>query len=54
LAGHWKLVIDATQFVTGLVIPVWVGLKLAGNDPVGQYTRQTGCDLTPALTVAAA
>ena len=51
--GCWKLVIEATMFVTYAVVNVWTGFKQAGNDPVGQYTRQTGCDPTATLTVEA-
>ncbi|MCG3149258.1 MAG: hypothetical protein PCFJNLEI_02718 [Verrucomicrobiae bacterium] len=51
--GHWKLVIEATQFVTGTVVPVWVGVKAGGNDPVGDYTRVAGCDPLPVLSLAA-
>jgi len=53
LAGHWKLVIEATMFVTYAVVNVWTGFKQAGNDPVGQYTRLSGCDPTAILTVEA-
>ena len=52
-AGCWKLVIEATMFVTHAVVNVWTGLKLVGNDPVGPYTKQTGCDPTALLTVEA-
>ena len=51
VAGHWKLVIEATMFVTYAVVNVWTGFKRAGNDPVGQYTRLTGCDPTATLAV---
>ena len=53
VAGHWKLVIEATMFVTYAVVNVWTGVKPAGNDPTGQYTRVTGCDPTATLTVEA-
>ena len=52
LQGHWKLVIDATAHVTGAVVNVWTGMKSAGNDPAGQYTRVAGCDPVAMLTVA--
>ena len=53
VAGDWKLVVEATMFVTGSVVPVWIGQKSVGNDPVGQYTRIDGCDPAPTLTVEA-
>lgn len=40
-SGQWKLVIEATMFVTGAVVNVWTGIKQGGNDP------------TPTLTVEA-
>ena len=52
-AGHWMLVIEATMFVTYAVVNVWTGVKPGGSDPTGQYTRQSGCDPTVALTVEA-
>jgi len=42
--GDWRLVIEATMFVTGAVVNVWTGKKSGGNDPVGEYTRIAGCD----------
>jgi hypothetical protein len=42
------------MFVTGAVVPVWVGQKPTGYDPAGPYTRLTGCDPTATLTVEAA
>ena len=53
VAGDWKLVIDATMFVTGAVVPVWTGMKPFSNDPAGLYTRLAGCDPTATLTVEA-
>ena len=53
VAGHWKLVIEATMFVTYAVVNVWTGIKQAGNDPTGVYTRITGCDPTATLSVEA-
>ena len=53
IAGHWKLVIEATMFVTYAVVDVWTGIKPAGNDPAGTYTRITGCDPIATLTVEA-
>ena len=50
-AGTWKLVIEATMFVTYAVVDVWTGTKSGGNDPVGIYTRQSGCDPTATLTL---
>ena len=52
-AGHWVLRIEATQYVTHAVIPVWVGVKTAGNDPVGEYTRVAGCDPLGTVTIEA-
>ena len=53
-AGQWKLVIEATMFVTNAVVEVWTGAKAGGNDPVGIYTRISGCDPLAALTIEAA
>jgi len=39
------------MFVTGAVVNVWTGQKSGGNDPVGVYTRITGCDPLATLTV---
>ena len=39
------------MFVTYAVVNVWTGFKQAGNDPVGQFTRLTGCEPLPALSV---
>jgi len=50
-AGSWKLVIEATMFVTGAVVNVWTGTKVAGNGPVGEYTRVAGCDPLAAVSV---
>jgi len=41
--GCWNLVIEATMFVTYAVVNVWTGVKLAGHDPAGTYTRINGC-----------
>jgi len=41
------------MFVTYAVVNVWTGFKQAGNDPVGQYTRLTGCDPAATLTMEA-
>ena len=51
--GDWRLVIEATQFVTHAVIDVWTGAKHGGNDPVGIYTRVSGCDPVATLTMEA-
>ena len=53
IAGEWKLVIEATMFVTLAVVEVWTGAKRGGNDPVGVFTRLSGCDPLTSLTVAA-
>ena len=53
VAGNWKLVIEATMFVTYAVVNVWTGIKHGGNDPIGQYTRLTGCGPTATLNVEA-
>jgi hypothetical protein len=52
-ANQWKLVIEATMFVTGAVVDVWSGSKSGGTDPVGTYTRVSGCDPTASLSVTA-
>jgi len=49
--GNWKLVIEATMFVTGEVINVWTGTKPGGTDPTGQYTKVTGLDPLMTLTI---
>ncbi len=51
--GVWKLVIQATKFVTHEVIDVWTGTKQGGSDPVGTYTRLSGLDPLASLTVEA-
>lgn len=51
--GSWKLVIEATMFVTLSVVEVWTGVKAGGNDPVGTYTRVSGCDPLASLTIEA-
>ena len=53
VASQWKLVIEATLYVTGAVVDVWTGMKPVGNDPVGPYAKQTGCDPATLLTVEA-
>lgn len=53
-AQEWQLVIEATQFVTGAVVNVWTGSKTGGTDPVGTYTRVSGCDPVASLAVEAA
>ena len=52
-AGVWKLVIQATKFVTHEVIEVWTGTKTGGTDPTGTYTRDSGLDPVATLTVEA-
>ena len=42
------------MFVTYAVVNVWTGIKAAGNDPTGPYTRITGCDPTAMFTVETA
>ena len=49
--GEWKLVIEATMFVTGAVVNVWTGRKPFSNDPTGQYTRIAGCDPITTITI---
>ena len=51
VASHWKLVIEATMFVTYAVVNVWTGIKQGGNDPTGTYTRLTGCDPTAIFAI---
>ena len=50
---QWKLVVQATMFVTYATVVVWSGVKSGGNDPVGTYTRVAGCDPTGTFTVEA-
>jgi hypothetical protein len=40
--------------VTGVVVNVWTGEKQTGADPAGEYTRLTGLDPLPSLTMEAA
>jgi hypothetical protein len=53
VTGDWRLVIEATMFVTYAVVNVWTGIKAGGNDPTGIYTRVTGCDTTATFSVEA-
>jgi hypothetical protein len=52
-SGLWRLVIEATIYVTHAKALVWDGRKAGGTDPTGDYTRVAGCDPLPALTIAA-
>ncbi|MBI5818722.1 MAG: hypothetical protein HZA88_07025 [Verrucomicrobia bacterium] len=52
--AQWKLIIEATMFVTYETVLVWSGVKSGGNAPSGTYTRVAGCVPTDALTVEAA
>ncbi|OHE80802.1 MAG: hypothetical protein A2107_01375 [Verrucomicrobia bacterium GWF2_62_7] len=52
-AAQWKLVIEATMFVTNETVIVWSGVKPGGPDPTGTYTRVAGCDPTATFTVEA-
>lgn len=52
-AARWRLVIEATQFVTLAVVEVWSGVKIGGNDPTGVYTRASGADPLASLTIEA-
>ncbi|MCX6910530.1 MAG: hypothetical protein NTY01_21150 [Verrucomicrobia bacterium] len=52
-SSHWKLVVEATMFVTYATVVVWSGVKSGGPDPTGTYTRVSGCDPTATLTVEA-
>ena len=52
--GGWKLVIEATMFVTDAVVNVWTGIKQGGNDPTGSYVRLSGCDPLATLSVEVA
>jgi len=52
--AQWKLVIEATMFVTYETVIVWSGVKNGGNDPVGTYIRVAGCDPTDSFSVEAA
>lgn len=51
--GQWKLVVEATMFVTCANVFVWSGVELGGNDPAGVYTRMDGLDTTGTLMVEA-
>ena len=51
--AQWTLVIQATDYVTYEVREVWTGVKVGGNDLVGTYTRQSGCDPLATLAVEA-
>lgn len=53
VSSQWMLVIEATLFVTGAVVEVWTGRKSGGSDPVGVYTRVSGCDPAATLSVEA-
>ena len=53
MAGQWKLVIEATMFVTYAVVNVWTGMKQGGNNPTGIYTRVSGCDPVATLMIEA-
>ncbi|MCX6900210.1 MAG: hypothetical protein NT105_16120 [Verrucomicrobia bacterium] len=50
-ATQWKLIVEATMFVTNEVVQVWAGVKSGGSDPVGVYTRVAGCDPLASLAV---
>lgn len=50
-AAQWKLVVEATMFVTNETVVVWSGLKSGGDDPVGIYTRTAGLDPLATLTL---
>lgn len=50
-ASQWKLIIEATLFVTNETVLVWGGVKAGGNNPSGVYARVGGCDPTEELTV---
>jgi hypothetical protein len=52
-ATQWKLVVEATKFVTLETVLVWSGVKVGGNDPCGVYTRADGLDTTAAFTIEA-
>ena len=54
VSGDWRLVIEATMFVTYAVVNVWTGIKAGGNDPTGAYTRVSGCDPLATLSIEAA
>jgi hypothetical protein len=50
-AKQWTMVIEATMFVTLAVVEVWTGVKHGGTDPVGTFTRISGCDPIASLAV---
>jgi len=43
-ASQWKLIVEATMFVTYETVLVWSGAKTGDNDPTGVYTRAAGLD----------
>ncbi len=51
--GRWKLVIEATVFLTFEVVVVWSGVKIGGSDPSGIYERESGLDPLASLTIEA-
>ncbi|MBI5684704.1 MAG: hypothetical protein HZC54_06460 [Verrucomicrobia bacterium] len=50
-ALQWKLVVEATKFVTNEVVLVWSGVKAGGENPAGVYTRFAGLDPLLSLTM---
>lgn len=48
---RWKLIIEATKFVTLEIVEVWTGIKIGGNDPTGVYTRISGLDTVMSLKI---
>jgi hypothetical protein len=50
-AKRWTLVIEAAMFVTSAIVEVWRGVKSGGTDPVGTYTRISGCDPLAEVTI---
>ncbi|MBI5684437.1 MAG: hypothetical protein HZC54_05110 [Verrucomicrobia bacterium] len=51
--AQWKLVMEATMFVTNETVLVWSGAKTGGNDPAGIYTRLAGLVPLASLTLEA-
>lgn len=51
--SEWKLVVEATQYVTFAVVEVWRGVKAGGTTPAGVYTRVSGLDPLASLEIVA-
>ena len=47
-AGQWNLLISCYIYGNDVI---WQGVKTTGSNPTGIYTRVSGCDTTPTLTI---